>query len=115
MSKKSAPKKDRVWVCRGCCCGTRKKHPGIDHKQLEKAARRGAADAGVRYDVTDCLGPCGQGNVVVVRSGGTTRWFRRVNDLATTEAVLTVAAGADLPAELDRHLMRGRTGETPKP
>ena len=115
MSKKSKPQRDRVWVCRGCCCGTKSKHPGVDHKALERAARSGAAEAGVRYDVTDCLGPCGQGNVVVVRSAGTTRWFRRVNDLATTQAVLSMAAGADLPAELDRHLMRKRTGEKPKP
>ena len=115
VSKQSKVKKDRVWVCRGCCCGTKSKHPGIDHKELERAARRGAAAAGVRYDVTDCLGPCGQGNIVVVRRAGTIRWFRRVNDLALTKAVLSTAAGAELPAELDRHLMRGRSGKKPNP
>lgn len=48
---------DRVWVCRSCCCGPKKKHPGINRKELERAARSGAAEAAVSFDVTDYLGP----------------------------------------------------------
>ena len=113
-TSKQAPKRDKVWVCRGCCCGTRKKHPGVDHKALERAARAGAEAAGVRYEVTDCLGPCGQGNIIVVRTGGTTRWFRRMLDVESTVALLdAVATDAPLPHALDRRLMRGRTGKKP--
>ena len=111
-------KRDRVWVCRGCCCGTKAKHPGIDHKRLERLARRGAALAGARYEVTDCLGPCGQGNVVVVRAKGLTRWFRRMNDEAATAALLdhlaVTGTVSGLPAALDRHVMGGREGKKPK-
>ena len=106
-------KRDRVWVCRGCCCGTKNKHPGVDHRALERTARAGAAAAGARYEVTDCLGPCGQGNIVVVRSGGTTRWFRRMNDLASTVALMASMGRDGVPAELERHLMRSRTGKKP--
>lgn len=108
------PKKDKVWLCRGCCCGTRSRHPGIDHRELERNARRGAEQAGVRYEVTKCLGPCGQGNVVVVRTGGVVRWFRRMNDVSSTVALLEhVATGGDLPDLLGRKLMRSRTGKKP--
>ena len=105
-------KKDKVWVCRGCCCGTRRKHPGVDHQQLEKVLRAGASRAGSAYEVTDCLGPCGQGNIVVTRTGGRIRWFRRMNDAGVTQA-LAGALGGDVPEALDRHLMRGRAGKKP--
>ena len=110
-------KKDAVWVCRGCCCGTRSAHPGVDHKGLERQARVGAAAAGARYEVTKCLGPCGQGNVVVVRAAGLTRWFRKMNDELSTAALLehlaVTGTVSELPEVLDRHVMRGRDGRTP--
>lgn len=106
------PKKDKVWVCRGCCCGTRKKHPGVDHAQQERELRAGAQQAGLRFERTDCLGPCGQGNIVVTRTAGRIRWFRRMNDAAAT-AALVRSLGQDIPAELDHHLMRGRSGKKP--
>ncbi len=109
-------KAGKVWVCRGCCCGTRRKHPGVDHKQLEKDLRAGAGQAGLRYEVTDCLGPCGQGNIVVTRTEGRIRWYRRMNDHGATAVLvrsLGNPSGAGVPAELDRHLMRGRAGKKP--
>ena len=110
-------KKDAVWVCRGCCCGTKAKHPGIEHKALERQVRKGAEEIGARYEVTKCLGPCGQGNVVVVRAAGVTRWFRRMNDEASSAALLEHLASTgtvtELPAALDRHLLRGRDGRQP--
>ena len=110
-------KKDALWVCRGCCCGTRAKHPGVDHKGLERQTRHGAAAAGARYEVTTSLGPCGQGNIVVVRADGLTRWFRRMNDEVSTAALLDHLAATGtvtaLPEVLDRHVMRGRDGRKP--
>ncbi|MFI6096326.1 hypothetical protein ACIA8G_12265 [Lentzea sp. NPDC051213] len=53
----------RVTVCRGCCCGTARKHPDVDHdQQLE--VLRGRLTA-VR--VADCLDACTESNVVVVQ------------------------------------------------
>ncbi len=106
------PKKDKVWVCRGCCCGTKRKHPGVDHASLERALRAGARAAGMRYEVTDCLGPCGQGNIVVTRTAGRIRWFRRMNDEQAT-GTLAACLGQEVPEGLDRHLMRGRAGRKP--
>ena len=110
-------RKDAIWVCRGCCCGTKSKHPGIDHKALERQAREGAAAVGARYEATGCLGPCGQGNVVVVRADGLTRWFRRMNDPTSLTALLdhlaATGSAVGLPEELDRHVLRGRDGKQP--
>ena len=108
-------KKDKVWVCRGCCCGTRKKHPGVDHKALERQLRKGAKAAGARYEVTDCLGPCGQGNIVVVRSEGVTRWFRKVLDPVSSDLVLDVLRERRVPPPLETRFMPKRTGKKPKP
>ena len=54
-----------VTVCRGCCCGTERKHPETDHAgQL-----RQLAEAGVRVRVADCLDVCQHSNVMVVHPG----------------------------------------------
>ena len=53
----------RITVCRGCCCGTERKHPDVDHdRQLE--VLRSQVNA-VR--VADCLDACEVSNVVVVQ------------------------------------------------
>lgn len=107
---------DRMWVCRGCCCGTRAEHPGVDHRALEKALRAGAQRARLRYEVTDCLGPCKQGNLVVVRREGSVRWYRRMNTgEATTDLLEHLEHGDALPASFERHLMPGRDGVLPEP
>jgi len=73
-----------VTVCRGCCCGTARKHPETDHEgQL-----RQLAEVGVRVRVAaDCLGPCEHSNVMVVhpssvlrRQGARVVWLGGVHD-----------------------------------
>ncbi|MFI9275762.1 (2Fe-2S) ferredoxin domain-containing protein [Kitasatospora sp. NPDC052896] len=58
-----------IVLCRGCCCGNAAKRPDVDH-EAQLAALSATADslAHVRLRTTDCLGPCEQANVVVVRS-----------------------------------------------
>lgn len=116
--KAAAAKAPRVWVCRGCCCGTRKKHPGVDHDALLAATKAGAAAAGAKVKKTDCLGPCGQGNIVVVRAGGDICWFRKMNAPGPTEALAAhLAEGRslrELPSTLARHTMPKRAGKKPK-
>lgn len=75
-----------VTVCRGCCCGTAKKHPRIDHDAQLVELRdlvHGVAD----LRVTDCLGPCERSNVMVVspsrdgrQGGGRSTWLGQVLD-----------------------------------
>lgn len=84
-------------VCRGCCCGDRRKHPGFDHDGQLEVLRAAAADSGGRFAVrtTDCLGPCGQANVVVVqpsaagrRAGGRAAWVGFATDYDSTDELV---------------------------
>lgn len=87
-----------VSVCRGCCCGTRRKHPDIDHAwQLERLRAAAGDSAGVvSVRTTDCLDACAVSNVVVVspsaegrRGGGRNTWLGLVNDDARLEELIT--------------------------
>lgn len=100
-----------VLVCRGCCCGTERKHPDVDH-----AAQLAALEAAVvgvpggRVRVVDCLDECSRSNVVVVRdrATGTRVWLGEVNEAAVTDALADWLAawettGGALPAALAAH------------
>ncbi|MBB0245447.1 (2Fe-2S) ferredoxin domain-containing protein [Streptomyces alkaliphilus] len=106
-----------VVICRGCCCGNPAKDPGTDHTgQLLRLREAEADSAGrLRVRVSDCLGPCGKANVLVVtpssegrRRGGRPVWLGWVNGAEVTEEVLEwVAAGGpgvvEPPVTLDLH------------
>ncbi|MEV6235748.1 hypothetical protein [Lentzea sp. NPDC051838] len=89
----------RLTVCRGCCCGTEKKHPGFDHEGQLRALREAVGEKQVQ--VADCLDSCDFSNVVVVRPSPSARadgarpvWFGGVlGDEATRHVVEWVAAG----------------------
>jgi (2Fe-2S) ferredoxin len=81
-------------VCRGCCCGNSRKDPRTDHtaqlRRLEGIADERPSQVSVR--TSDCLGPCDQANVVVVRpsadgrrGGGRPVWFALVRDLGAID------------------------------
>ncbi|WP_224387025.1 hypothetical protein [Pseudonocardia sp. ICBG1293] len=107
-----------VTVCRGCCCGSGRKHPGLDRAHhdglLDLLIRDTAGHATLR--TSECLGPCADSDVVVVapapaarRAGARPVWLRAVLDAATTDAVTGwVRAGgpgaAPRPAVLDKHV-----------
>lgn len=91
-----------VLVCRGCCCGNPANRPDIDHgSQLDRL--RAFADrhpTTVRVQTTECLGPCENANVVVVRptpagrrAGGRPVWLGLVDDHAITLVERWVEAG----------------------
>ncbi|MCE7081654.1 NAD(P)H-dependent oxidoreductase subunit E [Streptomyces sp. ST2-7A] len=118
-----------VVICRGCCCGNTGKNPGTDHAdQLLRLREAEVASAGrLRIRVSDCLGPCGKANVLVVnpssegrRRGGRPVWLGWVNAPESTEEVLEwVAAGgpglAEPPAALSLHeVPPGDPAPTPK-
>jgi (2Fe-2S) ferredoxin len=104
-------------VCRGCCCGDPRRDPGTDHAgQLRRL--RGVAQARadrVEVRTSDCLGPCGQANVVVVRPsrrgrrrGGRPLWLAFVHDTAILDIIDDwVSAGgpgvARVPDQLALH------------
>lgn len=110
----------RLVVCRGCCCGTRRRHPGVDHDgQLELLRRtRDPAGRAVPVRVADCLGPCAEGNIVVVhpspagrRRGARPVWLGFVNDDQAIELLREwISAGgpgaAPMPIALELHRIR---------
>ncbi|MFC5138118.1 hypothetical protein ACFPK1_07735 [Actinomycetospora rhizophila] len=104
----TAGKGPTLTVCRDCCCGTTRKHPGVDH-----AAQLARFRAAAPVRVSDCLDACAYSNVVVVSpsragraAGARPVWLFGVLD-ADTEDELTawIAAGgpgiADPPGMLD--------------
>jgi (2Fe-2S) ferredoxin len=101
-----------VTLCRGCCCGTVRKHPGTDHAAQVQRLRADTAGAG-RVRVSDCLDVCAHSNVVVVSpsaagraAGGRPTWVLGVLDAETEDEISAwVRAGgpgvADPPGLLD--------------
>ncbi|GGZ33062.1 hypothetical protein GCM10010387_28970 [Streptomyces inusitatus] len=101
-------------VCRGCCCGSAAKHPGTDHEGQLIRLREAAAASGGRIEIrtSECLGPCGQANVIVVqpstegrRRGARATWIGwALDDDALGEVVAWAEAGgpglAEPPAAL---------------
>lgn len=62
----------RVQVCDGCCCGTERKHPHVDHAGIRDRIRVAAISAGGHSRVVGCVGACDRSNVVIVRPAGFT-------------------------------------------
>ncbi|MFH8988234.1 (2Fe-2S) ferredoxin domain-containing protein [Streptomyces sp. NPDC017940] len=109
-------------VCRGCCCGDPGKHPGTDHAGQLARLRAAAERSGGRFTVrtSDCLGPCGQANIVVLQPsrdgrarGGRPAWVGFALDDASLDDILAWAeAGgpglADPPDALTLQLVDPR-------
>jgi len=56
-----------VMLCRGCC-GTRHKHPRVDHDAQEQVLETAAEEQpGIVLRVMDCLDECDRSNVAVLR------------------------------------------------
>ena len=105
-------------VCRDCCCGSRKKHPQVDHDwQLERLRAELAPAHRVRTSL--CLDVCAQSNVLVVhpspaarRRGARPVWFGLVlSDEVAEDIAAWVRAGgpgvAPLPAVLELSVIKG--------
>ncbi|MBO4164345.1 hypothetical protein [Micromonospora antibiotica] len=99
-------------VCRDCCCGSRTKHPTVDHDaQLD--GLRAALEPDHRVRTSLCLDVCAQSNVMVVHPGPAARrrgarpvWFGLVaDDAVVADLVAWVRAGgpgvAAVPAVLE--------------
>jgi hypothetical protein len=103
-----------VTVCRGCCCGTTSKHPGVDHDG-QVGRLRAAAGRQHRVRVSGCLNVCGESNVVVVqptpearRGGARPVWLGGVldGDVESRIAAWVTAGGpgvAPIPPALRAH------------
>lgn len=92
----------RVQVCDGCCCGTARKHPGVDHANIRERVDAAAVFAGGRSRVVGCVGACEHSNVVIVRPAGNSAgrvWVGGVLDDEIVERLCDwIATGAVTPA-----------------
>lgn len=112
-------------VCDGCCCGTQKKHPGIDHAKLV-AELRATVGQDATVTISKCVDECKQSNVVVVRpskearkNGAKNVWFGKVLDTATMQHIgqWAINGGPGVvkrPKALAKHLFK-KTKGTKKP
>ena len=114
------PRPCTVVVCRGCCCGDARKHPGTDHEgQLARLREAAAASDGrLAVRTSECLGPCGQANVIVVqpstegrRRGARAAWIGWALDDDAMDDILSWARSggpglAELPATLELQTIR---------
>lgn len=109
-----------VTVCRGCCCGTAKKHPDTDHPALLDRLRTALAEVARVQVVTDCLGSCENSNVMVVTPSRVARifgarptWLGRILDNDDVDSLACwLAAGGPGVAEAPPNL---RASVFPRP
>lgn len=109
-----------VSVCDGCCCGTTRKHPDVDHAGQRRRIAAAVQSTGGSCRVVGCVDECHASNVVVVRwprSSHRALWLGGVLDEGATAAVENwLASGADpvdVPAEVralvfERQAVSGR-------
>ena len=101
LTSLGSPETFSVLVCRGCCCGTSRKHPDVDHEAQVAMLSSGAQQGGGRFRVVDCLDECSASNVVVVRrrDGHSAIWLGAVLSADDTAAVADwLARGAQVSA-----------------
>ena len=95
-------------LCDDCCCGTQRKHPGIDHVGIHNRLRAAAESAGGRGRRVGCLGVCERSNVVVLKSRGSgSLWIGEVLDepiVAALEAWIRCGAPAPVPTDIAAHV-----------
>ena len=121
MTASAASRCATITVCRDCCCGTRGKHPDVDHDLLfDQLGAQAHGHAQVRS--SGCLLACDRSNVVVVApstagrmAGGRPVWFERVLDMDVVESIARwVRRGgpgcADLPDDLEPRVSVGVPG-----
>ena len=99
----SARPRFRVHICDGCCCGTIRKHPDVDHAEQRRRIAAAAERGGGQARVVGCLGECHASNLVVVRRRGRrATWIGSLLDDTSTEHLCEwLADGADeLPSAL---------------
>lgn len=78
-----------VLVCRGCCCGTIRKHPHTDHPAHLAHLQHATSVGGGQLRIVDCLDVCARSNVVVVRRPGQPAMW--IGDLHTDTAIETLS------------------------
>lgn len=83
----------RVRMCRGCCCGTVRKHPGVDHDAILATLEENIGPRAALVQV-DCLWACDLSNVVVVNpapaareAGARPAWVPYVNTTGRAAAL----------------------------
>ena len=56
-----------VLLCRDCCCGTDRKHPGFDHAEQRRELEEVINNSGGKLHIVKCIDACSYSNVAVIR------------------------------------------------
>lgn len=114
----------RVSMCDGCCCGTTRKHPGVDHAGIRNLLAAAVASTGGRSRSVACLGVCERSNVVLVRTRQAgSFWIGEVLDepiVVALDGWIRQGTPLPVPAEVAAHVfdrdapMRASTGPLPE-
>jgi hypothetical protein len=98
----------RLSLCDDCCCGTTRKHPGVDHAGVRGRLADAAASTGGRSRSVGCLGVCERSNVVVVKTPHAgTFWVGEVLEeplVGELESWIRGGAPLPVPVEVAQHL-----------
>jgi hypothetical protein len=83
----------RIRMCRGCCCGTERKHPDVDHDGIAEVLEKDIGPDAETLRV-DCLWACDLSNVVVInpaanarRLGARPAWIPGVNSVQRARVI----------------------------
>lgn len=83
-----------VVLCRGCCCGTLRKQPDVDHVAQLRRLRVGLSGHAI-LRTSDCLGACEHANIAVVLPGRSARargarplWLGGLADAASEDSLI---------------------------
>ncbi|WP_375425446.1 (2Fe-2S) ferredoxin domain-containing protein [uncultured Friedmanniella sp.] len=106
----------RLTICRGCCCGTKKARPDVDHAAQLARLSELTDEHGLAWRQSECLGPCEEANVVVVHpspqaraAGARPVWFGLVDSTQLEILSSWLTAGgpgmAPLPDQLVAHIV----------
>ena len=56
-----------VLLCRDCCCGTDRKHPGFGHAEQRRELEEVINGSGGKLHIVKCIDACNYSNVAVIR------------------------------------------------
>lgn len=108
----------RLSLCDDCCCGTERKHPGVDHAGIRARLAAAAESIGGRSRSVGCLDVCERSNVVVVKTRHAgSFWVGGVLDepiVCALESWVRQGAPLPVPATIAAHLFE-RPSVTPEP
>lgn len=86
--------KAQVNVCDGCCCGrVNKSNMAVPIDSLKSAWEEYELSEHVKLNITTCLGPCSQANVMLVKADQKRTWLGGISNEEQYQSLINWAKG----------------------